>query len=203
MPPSYALTFSVIEIFWNTKVFSNEIFCYSGTKTFRRKIVIPLPNSYPKKTFSLPENFWNTEWFPGESFSVLWDKKNRQNREASPSFAWKFSIPEFFRNTEGFSYELYRHCETKFFQRTLWYPLPMHETLRFTIFLQHQTAPQRNILVLCDKSFPRRNMITSPYPNFLDTRNYWNSKGFSYGNFRHCETKNFRRKILILPPSYP
>ena len=35
------------------------------------------------------------------------------------SFAWKFLIPEFFRNTEMFSYEFYRHCETKIFQRSL------------------------------------------------------------------------------------
>ena len=50
--------------------------------------------------------------------SVLWDKKFRQNRDA-PSYAWKFSIPGFFRNTEVFSYEFYRHCETKIFQRNL------------------------------------------------------------------------------------
>ena len=67
------------------------------------------------KYFYLPEFFWNTEWFPGEVFSVLWEKKNfRQNREASPSFAWNFSIPEFFRNTEGFYYEFYRHWDKDF-----------------------------------------------------------------------------------------
>ena len=38
------------------------------------------------------------------------------------------------------------------------------------------------------------------YPNFFDTRNQCNSKGFPYGNFRHCETKKFRRKILIFSP---
>ena len=31
-PPSYAWKFS-IKVFWNTKLFSNEIFRYSGTKT--------------------------------------------------------------------------------------------------------------------------------------------------------------------------
>ena len=44
------------------------------------------------------------------------------------------------------------------------------------------------------------NRDNPPYQSFFDTRNYCNSKGFPYGNFRHCETKNFRRKILILPP---
>ena len=69
--------------------------------------------------FSLPEIFSNT----GEVFSVLWDKKKfRPNREASPSFAWKFSIPELFRNTEVFSYEFYWHSETKNFRRKILIP---------------------------------------------------------------------------------
>ena len=46
----------------------------------------------------------------------------------------------------------------------------------------------------------RKIAILPAYPNFFDTRNYCNSKGFLYGNFRHCETKNFRRKILKLSP---
>ena len=47
-----------------------------------------------------------------------------------------------------------------------------------------------------------QNRDTPPPPcsNFFDSRNYCNSKGFPYGNFRYCETKNFRRKILILLP---
>ena len=45
-----------------------------------------------------------------------------------PSFAWKFSIPEFFRNTEGFSYEFYRHCETKNIERKVVVPLLLHKT---------------------------------------------------------------------------
>ena len=94
---------------------------YFGTERqkLRRKIVIP-PPLLSIKYFSLPEIFWNTEWFPGEVFSVLWDEKIfDKNVKPPPSFAWKFSIPEFFRNTKGFSYEFYRHCETKIFQWSL------------------------------------------------------------------------------------
>ena len=38
--------------------------------------------------------------------------------------------------------------------------------------------------------------------NFLATGNFLkhSTEGFPYEIFRHCETKNFRRKILILPP---
>ena len=107
-------------------------------KNFDRKSWYPPLLSI--KYFTLPEIFWNTEWFPGEVFSVLWDKKFSifdKSVELPPSFAWNFSIPElfrntegffyefyrycetFFRNTEGFSYEFYRYCETKIFQRSL------------------------------------------------------------------------------------
>ena len=74
-PLSYAWKFSKKEFFWNTKVFSNEIFRYSVTKTSTENRDIPPPPLLSIKYFSLPEIFWNTEWFPGEVFSVLWDKK--------------------------------------------------------------------------------------------------------------------------------
>ena len=36
---------------------------------------------------------------------------------------------------------------------------------------------------------------------FFDTRNFVKHRRVHLRNFRHCETKNIRRKILILPPS--
>ena len=88
-PRTYAWKFSIKEFFWNTEVFSNEIFWYSETKNFDGKSWYPPPLLFIK-FFSLPEIFWNTEWFPGEAFPVLWDKKNsRQNREASPLLCLK------------------------------------------------------------------------------------------------------------------
>ena len=54
------------------------------------------------------------------------------------------------------------------------------------------------------------NLDTTPPPllsiNFFATGNFLkhSAEGFNYEIFRHCETKYkiFRRKILILPPSY-
>ena len=34
---------------------------------------------------------------------------------------------------------------------------------------------------------------------FFDAPNKWNTKGLIYEVFRHCETKNFRRKLVIPP----
>ena len=58
LPPlSYAWKFSLKKNFWNTKVFSNEVFWYSETKTF-------LP---PQKSWYLPpSNLWN--YFPYQNF---------------------------------------------------------------------------------------------------------------------------------------
>ena len=40
------------------------------------------------------------------------------------------------------------------------------------------------------------------YSNFFDTRNYCNSKGFPYGNFRHWD-KKFSTENLDTPPPLP
>ena len=96
-----------------------RIFRHCETWKIRRKIVIPLPLLIHKR-FCPTRTFLKHRVVPWWSFFglVRW-KKFRQNREASPSFDWNFSMPEFLRNTEGFSYEFYRHCETKLFQRSL------------------------------------------------------------------------------------
>ena len=105
-------------------------------------------------------------------------------------------------------------CEKNFSTETLDTPLPLLSINFFAtgIFLKHITegfAP-RNVSVLWDKKFWTENLDTPflllpPPPtllsiNFFDTLNQWKTKGFPYGSFRHCETKSFRRKILILPP---
>ena len=112
-PPSYAFDKRIFlkhqsVLQWNISV--------QWDKNFDGKSWSPLLSI---KYFALPEFFWNTGRFPGEVFSVLWDEKIVDKTvKLPPSFAWNFSMPEFFRNTEGF-YEFYRHCETKIFQRSL------------------------------------------------------------------------------------
>ena len=81
----------------------------------------------------------------------------------------------------------------------------MHKIFRYPKFSETLKGSPWNFSALWDKKFSTENLDTDTpppfYPNFFDTRNYCNSKGFTYGNFRHCETKNFWRKILTLPPS--
>ena len=74
-------------------------------------------------------------------------------------------------------------------------------------FLKHRRVPRRNFSALWDKNFSTENLDT-PAPllsiKFSLPEIFWKrSIGFLYEIFGHCETKNFRRKILILPPPLP
>ena len=119
------------------------------------------------------------------------------------------SYPNFFDtrnqcNSKGFPYGNFRHWEKNFDGKT-WYspPPPIHKLFGYRKFseTQHRRLPVRNFSALWDKRFSTENLDTPPpYPNIFYTRNQCNSKGFPYGNFRYCETKIFRRTILILPP---
>ena len=80
MPPSYAWKFSMKEFFRSTKVFSNEIFQYSETKTPTENRDSP-PLS---KLFRYP-NLLQQERIPLQNFSALWDKKiSIENLETPP-----------------------------------------------------------------------------------------------------------------------
>ena len=66
------------------------------------------------KDFSIPEHFWNTRVLL-RNFSVLWDKKDQQNRDTT--IIQKNSKPEYFWNTDGFAHENFCRCETKKFDK--------------------------------------------------------------------------------------
>ena len=92
--------------------------------------------------------------------SVLWDKKFRQNCDApSPSYAWKFSMKEFFWNTKVFSNKIFRYSETKNFRRKIVIPLLCIKLFDTPNFLKHWSGAQQ-ILRHCEtKTFRRENVI--------------------------------------------
>ena len=81
----------------------------------------------------------------------------------------------------------------------------MHKICRYQKYseTQHRRFPLRKFSALSDKKFSTENLYTPPLLsiNFLATGNFLkhSREGFPYEIFRHCETKNFQRKILILP----
>ena len=109
-------------------------------------------------------------------------------------------------NSKGFPYGNLRHCETKNFDENLdTPPPPLIQTFSIPeIIATVKDSPTEIVGTVRQKNFDENLDTPSPpppllfsYPNFFDTQNYCNSKGFPYGNCRHCETKNFRRKILL------
>ena len=79
----------------------------------------------------------------------------------SPSYAWKFSIPEFFSNTEGFPQDFFRYCEKKRFDKKSW-PTPlMHKIFGYLKLVKTWGVPvSYEIFRHCEmKIFPRRIVI--------------------------------------------
>ena len=99
----------------------------------------------------------------------------------------------------------FRSCDTKSSDKTVMpSPLLCMKIFDKRILLKHQSVLQWNISVQWDKNFSIENVDTPPpsYPNFFDTRNYRNTKGFPpteiFGTVRQ---KNFGGKSWYpLPP---
>ena len=85
----------------------------SGTKYFRRKILIPFLlsiNFFPYQKISDTQKCFLTKFF----VSVVWDGKSLIKPWCPPPFPWiKIFGTRFFWSTEGFPNEFYRRCETK------------------------------------------------------------------------------------------
>ena len=72
---------------------------------------------------------------------------------------------------------------------------------RYQKISKHRRVHRPNDSVVWDERLSTENCdITLWSKNFFDTRKEWYTKGFTCEFFRHCETKNFQRKILILTP---
>ena len=158
---------------------------------------------------SLPKTLWNTGWFPGESFpsfevKEIFDKTLR----LPPPFAWNFAIPEFFPNTEVFSYEFYRLCGTTNFQRSLVvspsyaYTFAIHE-----LFWNTELFPSENIRYCVTKNFSTEKCDT-PSLSLSDSYKFsipkflWNNEGMLTKLFGTVGPKNFDGKTWY-PPFNP
>ncbi len=173
-PPSYPYTFSLPEIFWNTPPKGSSTKCFGTVrqKIFDRKSWHS-PSPLIHKLFrcrKLSETQHRRVHL--QNFSALWDKKfSTENLDTPPS------------------------------------PL-IHKLFRYRKFSErHRRMLQlRNFSAMWDKKFSTENLDTPSSPllsiHFFATGNFLKhtAEGFLYEMFRYCKTKNFRRKILILPP---
>ena len=98
--------------------------------------------------------------------------------------------------------------DNKFFYRKPWYPLLGIKFFDTRNFLRHRRVPRRNFWALWDGNFSTENRAALPkvftiYLQQFSLPETSETLRGSYENFRQCETKNFRRKIVNPLFSYP
>ena len=167
----------------------------------------PPPPSYPN--FFDTRNYCNSKGFPNGIFRHCETKNFRRKILIlfPPPLIQTFSIPEVIATVKDSRTEIFGTVRQKHFDGKSWYSLHPSLIQTFSVPETNETlkgSPTKFFGTVGQKVFDGKSWHSPPpsHPNFFDTRNFCNSKGFPppYGNFRHCETKNFWRKILILPP---
>ena len=126
----------------------------------------------------------------------------------SPSINKLFSTPESFWTTarKGSSTKCFGTVRLNNFDRIPWIPAPLFfpNFFRHTKLVKPYKIPLRVFSALWDKNFITRNCDMTLWGiNFFDPRNKRHTKGLLHENFRLCETKNFCRRIVTLPPPPP
>ena len=181
--------------FWNTKLFCNEIFWYSGGETFRRKTVIP-PPLLSIKNFSLPEFFWNRaeKASPMNFFGTV--RKNiidvkfwyspPPNPQPPTSYPQTFSLPEVFWNTyqkgsSGSSTKILGTVRQKNFDTKTWHNSLKRKISRHPNLATHWRVSLRKLSALCVKKNDRKSWYYPPpspllYKIFFDTRKFENKR---------------------------
>ena len=96
--------------------------------------------------FSIPETFWKTEGFLYNDFRFGPVKQKILAKPwCPPSYAWKFSIKEIFRNTTVFSNEIVWYSQTKTLRRKNVIPPIMNKTFQYPKFSEIlKGSPQKN-----------------------------------------------------------
>ena len=110
-----------------------------------------------------------------------------------------FDTPNFLKYWRD-AHDIFRHCETKNFRRKLVIPPIMHEIFRYPKFSETLKGCPRHFSALWDEKFSTETCDTPLLCiKFFDTPNFLKYWRDAHDIFRHCETKNFRRKLVIPP----
>ena len=130
-----------------------------------------------------------------------------------PVLSINFFVPGNFlkHSTERVPHENFVTERQKTFDGNSWNSPPpppplIQEHFRYRKFweTQHRRVSLRKVSVLWDeKNSTEKRQLPFLSLTFFEIRSWWSTKGFPYKFFRHCETKKFRRKILIFPTLVP
>ena len=206
IPPLSYPNFFGTRNYWNTKRFPYEVFWHCETKNFDGKSWCS-PLSYPN--FLDTRNYCNSKGFPYGNFRHCETKNFRRKILMLPS---PLSYPNFldtrnYCNSKGFPCGNFRHCETKNFRRKILMPPSLIQTFSIPEIIATVKASRTEIFGTVRQKISDGKSWYSPPPLVqffsIPEINETLKNSPPYGNFRHCETKNFRRKLLIPPPPSP
>ena len=162
-------------IYLKHKVFSNEIFRYSVTKTStENRDTPPLIHKifFPTRNF-LKHNGSLATFFRSCEIKKKFDKTVK----LPPPLLETFRYQNSFETQKGSPTNFIGTVRQRFFNGVQLYPLLMHKILRCTKFSETPKCSLREIFGYCEtKSFRRRNLIPPSlmhkifrYPKFSDT----------------------------------
>ena len=183
---------------------AHDFFRHCETKNFRRKNVIP-----PFSSIKLFETkiFLKNSRISLRNFSELWDIKISTENRDMPLLT--------FLSINVFRYKKFSGKQkgslTKLFVSVLWErrfrqnrdsPLSYAWKLSLKDFFWNNEVFSNEIFRYSETKTSTENCDTPPppYPSYFDTQNYFNSKGFPYGNSSMWD-KKFSTENLDIPPS--
>ena len=204
MPPLIHKFFSIPENFRKTEGFLYKAFRFG-----------PVRQKVPTKPWCPPPMHENFRWknfseapkcSPMKYFNTV-RQKPTENRDSPPPYPNFFDTRNYC-NSKGFLYKNFRHWDKKFSTENLDTPPPPSFIQIFSgpeVSETLKDSPTKFFGTVRQKNFDRKSW-KSPPPllsiNFFATGRFLkhSTEGFTYQIYRHCETKNFRRKNVI-PPS--
>ena len=153
--------------FWNTKVFSNEVFRYSETKALTENCYTPLLSI---KCFFPTRKFLKHRMVPWRSFfGAVREKSFRKNREASPLFCLKLSDTRILSKPRRvLLWSLSALWEKDFSMKFSDIPFLCIEFFATRNFLRHRIVPQR-FFWYCEPKIFEQNVVI-PH----DKNQWWN-----------------------------
>ena len=104
-------------------------------------------------------------------------------------------------HTQGLPYEIFRHRETKYFPRKIVILLCI-KFFDTPIFWNFEAMSANFFGSVRPSLFDGKTWYPLLCINFFDTPSFLEHWRDAHEIFWHCETKNFRLKIVILPPPF-
>ena len=172
---------------------AHEFFRHCETKNFRRKTVTPIlcKNNFDTRVFL---KLWSDV---NEIFGTLRQKISDVKTWYLLLCTKLFEYPKFSETMKGCP-RFFGTLRREIFDRKTWCPLLCKKISDTTFFLTHCRDALEDIRYWETKFFDR-NMWYAPFfirKQFSESKTFSKTVGLLHKNFRHCETDNFRRKIL-------